>query len=78
MAVDRRFYQLTHDYLVQSLGDWLTRKQKETRRGRAELKLAERSTLECQTGVDTCRRCGSTAVFVRRHVVETGITTSGI
>ncbi len=40
-----RFYQLTHDYLVHSLREWLTRKQKETRRGRAELKLAERSGL---------------------------------
>ncbi len=37
------YYQLTHDYLVHSLREWLTRKQKETRRGRAELKLAERS-----------------------------------
>ncbi len=36
-----RYYQLTHDYLVPSLREWLTRKQKETRRGRAELKLAE-------------------------------------
>jgi serine/threonine protein kinase/formylglycine-generating enzyme required for sulfatase activity len=39
------FYQLTHDYLVPSLRDWLTRKQRETRRGRAELRLAERATL---------------------------------
>ncbi len=38
-----RFYQLSHDYLVHSLRDWLTRKQKETRRGRAELLLAERA-----------------------------------
>jgi formylglycine-generating enzyme required for sulfatase activity len=38
-----RFYQLTHDYLVGSLRDWLTRKQRETRRGRAQLRLAERS-----------------------------------
>jgi serine/threonine protein kinase/formylglycine-generating enzyme required for sulfatase activity/tetratricopeptide (TPR) repeat protein len=38
-----RCYQLTHDYLVPSLRDWLTRKQRETRRGRAELRLAERS-----------------------------------
>ncbi|HVC97017.1 MAG TPA: SUMF1/EgtB/PvdO family nonheme iron enzyme [Pirellulales bacterium] len=38
-----RNYQLTHDYLVPSLRDWLTRKQRETRRGRAELRLAERS-----------------------------------
>lgn len=40
-----RYYQLTHDYLVPSLRDWLSRKQKETRRGRAELKLADRSAL---------------------------------
>ena len=37
--------KLTHDYLVHSLRDWLTRKQRETRRGRAELRLAERSAL---------------------------------
>ena len=36
-----RYYQLTHDYLVQPLRDWLTRKQRETRRGRAGLRLAE-------------------------------------
>jgi hypothetical protein len=39
----QKFYQLTHDYLVPSLRDWLTRKQKETLRGRAELRLAERT-----------------------------------
>ncbi len=38
-----RYYQLTHDYLVTSLREWLTRKQKETRRGRAELTLADRA-----------------------------------
>jgi eukaryotic-like serine/threonine-protein kinase len=38
-----KYYQLTHDYLVPSLRDWLTRKQKETRRGRAELLLADRA-----------------------------------
>ena len=38
-----RFYQLTHDYLVPSLREWLTRKQRETRRGRAELRLMERA-----------------------------------
>jgi serine/threonine protein kinase len=38
-------YQLTHDYLVHSLRDWLTRKQKETRRGRAELLLADRAAV---------------------------------
>ncbi len=40
-----QYYQLTHDYLVHSLRGWLTRKQRETRRGRAELRLAERSSL---------------------------------
>jgi serine/threonine protein kinase/formylglycine-generating enzyme required for sulfatase activity len=40
-----RYYQLTHDYLVPSLRDWLTRKQRETRRGRAEIRLAERTAL---------------------------------
>ena len=41
----QRYYQLTHDYLVHSLRDWLTRKQRETRRGRAELILAERAAI---------------------------------
>jgi eukaryotic-like serine/threonine-protein kinase len=39
------YYQLTHDYLVHSLREWLTRKQKETRRGRAELLMAERAAM---------------------------------
>jgi serine/threonine protein kinase/formylglycine-generating enzyme required for sulfatase activity len=41
----QKYYQLTHDYLVPSLRDWLTRKQKETRRGRAELLLADRASV---------------------------------
>ena len=41
-AAGRRF-QLTHDYLVPSLREWLTRQQRSTRRGRAELCLAERA-----------------------------------
>jgi serine/threonine protein kinase len=40
-----RYYLLTHDYLVDAVREWLTRKQKETRRGRAELQLAERADL---------------------------------
>jgi eukaryotic-like serine/threonine-protein kinase len=40
-----RYYQLTHDDLVPSLRQWLTRKQAESARGRAELRLAERSDL---------------------------------
>ena len=43
--VGEKFFLLTHDYLVPSIREWLTRKQKETRRGRAELRLAERSSL---------------------------------
>ena len=38
-----RYYQLTHDYLVHSLRGWLTRKRRETPRGRAALRLSERS-----------------------------------
>src|SRR6516164_4554627 len=40
-----KYYQLTHDYLVPSLRDWLSRKQKETSRGRAELLLADRAAV---------------------------------
>ncbi len=39
-----RYYQLTHDYVIPSLREWLTSKQRETRKGRAELKLAERAS----------------------------------
>ncbi len=42
---DQRYYQLTHDYLVPSIREWLGRQQRETRRGRAELRLAERASL---------------------------------
>jgi formylglycine-generating enzyme required for sulfatase activity len=40
-GLDGGHYQLTHDYFVHSLRDWLTQKQKETARGRAALQLAE-------------------------------------
>lgn len=40
-----RHYQLSHDYLVQPLREWLMQKQRETKRGRAELRLAEQSSL---------------------------------
>ncbi len=40
-----RCYQLTHDYLVPMLRQWLTHKQQETYRGRAELRLARRAAL---------------------------------
>jgi serine/threonine protein kinase len=44
-APGERYYQLTHDYLVHALRQWLTVKQRETRRGRAELRLAEQAAL---------------------------------
>ncbi len=44
-TLHERYFQLTHDYLVPSLREWLTRRQKESRRGRAELSLAERAAV---------------------------------
>jgi serine/threonine protein kinase/formylglycine-generating enzyme required for sulfatase activity len=41
----KRYYQLTHDYLVPALREWLTRKRRETRCGRAELCLSDRAAL---------------------------------
>lgn len=38
-------YQLTHDYIVPPLREWLLRKEKETIRGRMKLRLSERSAL---------------------------------
>ena len=38
-------YQLTHDYLVPSLRAWLYQKQRQTKRGRAEVRLEELSSL---------------------------------
>lgn len=37
------FYQLTHDFLVPSIREWLAVKERQTRAGRARLKLAERT-----------------------------------
>lgn len=36
-------FQLAHDYLVPALREWLTRQLRETRQGRAELRLRERT-----------------------------------
>ena len=61
-----QYYQLAHDYLVHSLRDWLTRKQRETRRGRAELRLAERSacgTPSQKTAI--CRPSGNGSASAR-------------
>lgn len=38
-----KWYQLTHDYLVRSLREWLTNKQKESATGRAELAVREQA-----------------------------------
>jgi serine/threonine protein kinase/formylglycine-generating enzyme required for sulfatase activity len=40
-----KYYQLTHDFLVPSLREWLTLKQRESRSGRATLKLIELTAL---------------------------------
>jgi hypothetical protein len=37
------YYELTHDYLVPSIREWLARMRKESWRGRAELRLEERT-----------------------------------
>ena len=39
------YYQLTHDYLVPALRDWLTSERRRTAKGRAELVLAERAAI---------------------------------
>ena len=44
-GIRQQCYQLTHDFLVPSLRDWLTRKQRETPEGRAELRLEELAQL---------------------------------
>ena len=50
LAASNRYYQLTHDYLVPSLRQWLTEKQQSTRRGRMKLRLTERrDAVECTT-----------------------------
>ncbi len=49
-ASGRRYYQLTHDYLVPALREWLTKKRKSTRTGRGELRLASRSAMWSATG----------------------------
>ena len=45
-----KFYQLTHDYLVPALRQWLTKKRKSTRAGRGELRLAGRAAMWSATG----------------------------
>jgi len=40
-----QYYQLAHDYLVPAVREWVREKQKATRSGRAEIRLAERTRL---------------------------------
>lgn len=40
-----RYYQLSHDFLVEPLREWLSQKQRETRQGRATIRLAELTRL---------------------------------
>ncbi len=40
-----KHYQLTHDYMVPSLREWLSRNQRQTWRGRMQLRLADRASL---------------------------------
>ena len=40
-----KYYQLTHDYLIQPVRNWLFSKKKESAQGRAELRLQERAAL---------------------------------
>ena len=39
------YYQLAHDYLVPAIRDWRSRMQRETRQGRAEIRLAQRAEI---------------------------------
>lgn len=41
----QQYYQLTHDYLVPAIREWIARAQRESRRGRAEIRLAERAEI---------------------------------
>jgi serine/threonine protein kinase/formylglycine-generating enzyme required for sulfatase activity len=71
-AGGERFYHLTHDYLVPALREWLTRKQKETLRGRSELVLTERAAAWAQRpGRHTLPSLWewlNIALFASRHV----------
>jgi len=67
-----QYYQLTHDYLVHSLHEWLNRKQRETRRGRAELMLAERTRIFQERPKN--RNLPSTFEWIQIHLLTTART----
>ena len=65
-STGERFYQLSHDYLVHSLREWLSRKQRRTHRGRAEARLAEAARLWGQIrGGKACPASRSGSAFSR-------------
>lgn len=64
-----KFYQLTHDYLVPSLRAWLGRVRLETRRGQAEMRLAERTKL--WTTKSENRQLPSLAEYLRIRLLTT-------
>ncbi|NND99484.1 MAG: protein kinase [Pirellulaceae bacterium] len=43
--VEQNYYQLAHDYLVPSIREWRSRMQRETRKGRAEIRLVQRTEI---------------------------------
>jgi serine/threonine protein kinase/formylglycine-generating enzyme required for sulfatase activity len=45
-----QYYQLTHDFLVPPLREWLTKRRRETWRGRAELRLEQRAAQWTRSG----------------------------
>jgi hypothetical protein len=63
--------QLTHDYLVPSIREWLTRKQKETATGRAEIKLADRTALHTSRREQRYRPASGTGSKSRTHSPQT-------
>jgi len=65
---DEKQYQLTHDYLVPAVCQWLTRKQHETRRGQYEIRLAERTELWKRKGERKQLPTWWEWLGIRRHI----------
>lgn len=51
-AASQQYYQLTHDFLVPSLREWLMLKFGKTRRGRTKMRLAERARVWIDNPID--------------------------
>lgn len=68
-GVGQKYYQLTHDFLVPELRNWILRKNAETRSGRAQVRLEERTRLwesrkECRQ-LPSAVECTSILAFTR-------------